>query len=58
MFFFNSNHSKVTESMIIETETPIIKKNELVIEKKKIITKTGSGIFYKGTYKNNTVSIK
>ena len=35
MFFFNSNHSKVTESMIIETETPIIKKNELVIEKKK-----------------------
>ena len=58
MFFFNSNHSKVTESMIIETETPIIKKNELVIEKKKIITKTGSGIFYKGTYKNNPVSIK
>ena len=58
MFFFNSNPPKVDENMIIETETPIIKKQELIIEKKKIITKTGSGIFYKGTYKNNPVSIK
>ena len=58
MFFFNSNPPKVTENMLIETETPIIKKEEVVIEKKKIITKTGSGIFYKGTYKNNPVSIK
>ena len=35
MFFFNSNPPKVDENMIIETETPIIKKQELIIEKKK-----------------------
>ena len=35
MFFFNSNPPKVTENMLIETETPIIKKEEVVIEKKK-----------------------
>ena len=35
MFFFNSNPPKVDEKMIIETETPIIKKQELIIEKKK-----------------------
>ena len=48
---------KITEKMLEQYNINIIKYADIKIDKTPIAT-TGSGIFYKGTYQNEAVSIK
>ena len=56
--FFKSSPPKITEKMLIETKIKILLREDLIINKSSEIALTGSGKFYKGTYKNWPVSIK
>ena len=55
--FFGSVEPKVTEKMLTDAKIPLISK-ELISIDKKLICVTGSGKFYKGTYKDIPVSVK
>lgn len=56
--FFKSSPPKITEKMLIDTKIKILLREDLIINKSSEIALTGSGKFYKGTYKNWPVSIK
>lgn len=52
------NKSNINEKILAANKITIINKNELKIDKAKIIAITGSGKFVPGIYKNEHVSVK
>ena len=56
--FFKSSPPKITEKMLIDSKIKILLREDLSFDKSKVIAFTGSGKYYKGTYKNWPVSVK
>jgi hypothetical protein len=56
--FIWGNKTNITEKTLEGYNVQIIPKPEVKIDKSQCIAITGSGKFYKGTFKNEAVSVK
>jgi hypothetical protein len=55
-YFFGKN--KVNEKQLETNKIKVLNKKDIIFDKNHIVTITGTGKFYSGTYKNTPASIK